>query len=343
MTYVLLACHAVLVGVFVLSVRGKLRTSETLAADVAAFRIVPERLSWAAASATVAAELTAAVLLAVPGAGRGGFLLSAALLLVFTAVIVQALIRRLNVPCPCFGASTAPVGKRHVLRNAVFLGFAVFGAWQDGQAGHPSLLRERTAMPYVVAALVLVGGVACLNLVLTFAMIRAAKGQPAPTALGPVPGPPGPTSGPGHATKPNNALPAELVPGSAVEPFTARATDGSEVDWSQMDTDGMLVGFFSTACASCRMKVPEFVGNVAVRRLGRGRALALVVGDPAEMGDSVATLAEACQVVVEDVDGPVATAFGGVHSFPRFVVFDAEGRITASSPVMWELPEAVRA
>lgn len=53
--------------------------------------------------------------------------LAAAVLLVFTAVLVWAQARR--VPCPCFGggASDRPVGPPAIVRNGVLLGLAVLG------------------------------------------------------------------------------------------------------------------------------------------------------------------------------------------------------------------------
>jgi hypothetical protein len=51
--------------------------------------------------------------------------LAAALLLVFTGVLVRAEVR--HVPCPCFGSgsSARPVGSLAIVRNGVLLALAV--------------------------------------------------------------------------------------------------------------------------------------------------------------------------------------------------------------------------
>ena len=182
-------------------------------------------------------------------------------------------------------------------------------------------------MPFVVAALVLIGAVALLDLLLTFAVIRrlktyepAAEGQPA--------------SGPRPETIPE---------GLAVADFTAATVDGSTLTWSAGDHDDMLFGFFSTSCSSCWRKVPEFIGTAGFRQLGRQQVVAVVVGDAAEVPDSVAALRQIGRVVVEELGGPVASAFGGVNGFPRFVLTDGQGRVAASSAVPQDLAQAVYA
>lgn len=75
----------------------------------------------------VTVEVAIVVLLAVPVTARVGAALAALALLGFTAVIVAALRRGSLAACRCFGASTVPLGRRHVLRNGLLrlIGFRV--------------------------------------------------------------------------------------------------------------------------------------------------------------------------------------------------------------------------
>jgi hypothetical protein len=77
------------------------------------------------ALAVVTAEAAAALLLVI--APRAGFLAAAALLAGFTLVLGRPLRRGQPVACRCFGASDAPVGVRHLVRNALLLLVAVGG------------------------------------------------------------------------------------------------------------------------------------------------------------------------------------------------------------------------
>lgn len=68
----------------------------------------------------VEAVVAAAILL--PWTALGAVLLALTLLLVFTGTVVQLLRRGEHPACSCFGAaSTAPIGRRTVIRNAVLI------------------------------------------------------------------------------------------------------------------------------------------------------------------------------------------------------------------------------
>ncbi|MEV6398955.1 MauE/DoxX family redox-associated membrane protein [Streptomyces sp. NPDC051907] len=126
MIYLLFACRVLLVGVFLVAVAGKLRgraAFDEFAASIRAMRLLPRRLAAPAAAAVAATEAAVVVLLAWPAAVPAGFALAAALLIVFTAGIALALRRGRREPCRCFGASAAPLGPVHVVRN-LFLALA---------------------------------------------------------------------------------------------------------------------------------------------------------------------------------------------------------------------------
>src|SRR6266511_1544259 len=95
-------------------------------------------------------------------------------------------------------------------------------------------------MPYLVAAIVLLGAVCTVNLILTLALIRRLREQAG--------GPPGP----------RQPLPKVIVGiGERPAEFTAATTEGEPIDRDAVA--GGLVGFFSPQCSPCRERVPEFM------------------------------------------------------------------------------------
>jgi hypothetical protein len=136
--YVIVACRCAVGLVFVVAVAGKVRGGvDAFAGSVRA--LLPgvrhhRRLGYT----VVAAEAAVPVLLAMPGTARAGAGWAAAVLLAFTAAIVAALRRGPGVPCRCFGDATVPLGRRHVLRNALLLAAAAGAAFPVPVAGHPA-------------------------------------------------------------------------------------------------------------------------------------------------------------------------------------------------------------
>ena len=90
------------------------------------------------ALAVLAAEMAVIVLIVlggiVPGTVllRAGFLLALGLLVLFTAVLISALARRLSTSCACFGATTKLVSGWDVVRNGGLLLCAGAGYWSVG-------------------------------------------------------------------------------------------------------------------------------------------------------------------------------------------------------------------
>jgi hypothetical protein len=128
--------------VLLLSLVSKVRSAADYAefvASVPAFGL-PARWTRLFAVATVVAEfsITAVLLLAsvlmVVGVGVGrwvagaGLVLSVGLFGVLTAAVWRAVARRSGAVCRCFGPARTVLGYRHVVRNAMLLLVAVFGA-----------------------------------------------------------------------------------------------------------------------------------------------------------------------------------------------------------------------
>lgn len=166
-------------------------------------------------------------------------------------------------------------------------------------------------MPYVVAALVLVGSLALLNLLLTFGLVRRVREQAG--LLSDLAG--------GLTAAPDGELARPV--GSPVEPFRTEAVDGTPLDNAWFDRP-TLVGFFSPGCESCAELIPRFVAAAATTR-----ALAVVEPAPVDDGDYRAALAGAATVVAGEPARAVVDAFG-VLGFPTACLVDATGVVTAT-------------
>ena len=91
---------------------------------------------------------------------RAGFLLALGLLVLFTAVLISALARRLGTSCACFGATTKPVSGWDVARNGGLLLCAGTGYWSavaPPAALPPLPLAEWGLVAIVAVIFVLIG------------------------------------------------------------------------------------------------------------------------------------------------------------------------------------------
>jgi hypothetical protein len=96
-----------------------------------------------------------------------------------------------------------------------------------------------------------------------------------------------------------------------------------------------LVGFFAHRCPPCKEWVPRFVQAAETMPGGRDRTLAIVAGSDADAAADpaglVSQLGAVATVVTEDLDGPVAQAFG-VHGYPTMYRLAPDGTISAADP-----------
>jgi hypothetical protein len=105
----------------------------------------------------IAGELAVPVLLVVPGTAGIGLGVAIVLLTVFGVGIAAATRRGLRTSCRCFGSSSTPLGRRHLVRNALLVAAAAtglaFGPERVGQAD-PSALAVAGAAAVILAVLV---------------------------------------------------------------------------------------------------------------------------------------------------------------------------------------------
>lgn len=121
-------CRAALTVVFALAMTSKLRgrrAFDQLVRALADFGVPAPLVGAPMAALVILGEAIAvAALVAWPMVGYG---VAAALLLGFAAGIAAVLARGATVRCRCFGASDAPLGAAHLVRNLVLIGLAAVG------------------------------------------------------------------------------------------------------------------------------------------------------------------------------------------------------------------------
>ncbi|GGP15646.1 hypothetical protein LDL08_37140 [Nonomuraea glycinis] len=152
-------------------------------------------------------------------------------------------------------------------------------------------------MPFMIAAVVLVGVLCLVNLLLTFAVLRRLREHT--TELERLAGEP--------RTLPFD--PSFLV-GRTLPATATRAVPSPR-----------LVGFFDADCGSCHEHAPKFAAEARP-----GTSLAFVTGTGRQLQNLVDVVGEASAVVVAEEAAAVAADLG-IQTFPMFLRVDAEGRI----------------
>ncbi|WP_433205956.1 TlpA disulfide reductase family protein [Dactylosporangium sp. CS-047395] len=112
--------------------------------------------------------------------------------------------------------------------------------------------------------------------------------------------------------------------GARVADFTASTVDDRPVSRAAL-SGTTLFGFFSPDCPACHERLGDFRATAARHP---GDAYAVVVRDGGDL-PTVLTALAGTPVILEDPEGPVATAFG-VRGFPAFVLVDDEGLVESS-------------
>ncbi|MFG3556707.1 TlpA disulfide reductase family protein [Micromonospora sp. NPDC047557] len=163
-------------------------------------------------------------------------------------------------------------------------------------------------MPFLIAAVVLVGLLCVLDLVLTLGVLRRLREH---SDL---------LTDPGRAT----TDPAQSRVGETVGDFRTTTVHGEPVSGDTLP-DGTVVAFFTPGCEPCERELPRFATHARSVPAGRDAVLAVIVGAPQEAREYVAVLASVARVVVEDPLGPVAAAFN-TTAFPTLLRIGRDGQ-----------------
>ncbi|KXK58312.1 hypothetical protein AWW66_30475 [Micromonospora rosaria] len=166
-------------------------------------------------------------------------------------------------------------------------------------------------MPVLVAALVLVGLIATVNLVLTLGVVKRLREH-------------------GELLTTLGGGPASLLAGEEVGEFATVTVDDRPLDRTSLNGE-TIVGFFSPTCQPCQEKLPKFIDYARTRAGGARQALAVVVGDAEQGADFVSRLSPVARVVLETSDGPMSSAFR-TRAFPTVLMVapDDEGRLVVT-------------
>jgi peroxiredoxin len=179
-------------------------------------------------------------------------------------------------------------------------------------------------MPYLVAAVVLASALGTLNLLLTLAVIRRLREH---TEL--------------LARRGADAGSGIIEAGQTPADFAVTDTDDGVVRREDLGGD-VLVAFFSPDCRACAEALPRFVTQSVEFPGGRNQVLAVVTGDGPDVPELADRLTSVARVVVDGVDGGLATAFQA-RAFPSWCLLDATGTVARSGSGWTELPVPVAA
>lgn len=156
-----LACRMMLGTVFAVSVFSKVRSEaawRSFRSWLTTLPLAPLRWRWAP-PLLAAAEVAVLVLVAVPALALAGLVAGSLLCLCLTLGLMLAERRGARQPCRCFGASSEPLGRHQVARNALLVVIALVGV--GGCAAASNALTSDATI-----ALALLGGLASALLVI---------------------------------------------------------------------------------------------------------------------------------------------------------------------------------
>jgi len=176
-------------------------------------------------------------------------------------------------------------------------------------------------MPYLLAAVVLVGAVGMLNLILMLGVLRRLREHGELLAR--------PGSGGSGA---DSGL---LAAGETIGEFRTRTVDGGAISHDDLTRD-MVVAFFSPHCQPCKDLLPTFV-EYAGHAGGRGRIVAVVSGDRSETADMATALVPVARVLTDDDARPLVGAFS-TTGYPAIYVMGENGIVAGSGHSMSVLP-----
>ncbi|WP_157979609.1 MauE/DoxX family redox-associated membrane protein [Kribbella monticola] len=134
MEYLTVASQALLTAVFGWAAIAKLRGFATFRQSVRTLGLLPNRYAGVVATGIVATESGCA--LAVPLSAAVGLIACLCLLTLFCVGIVVLLMRGVSANCACFGATGAPLGRKHLVRNGLLAAIAL-GGLLTNTAGDP--------------------------------------------------------------------------------------------------------------------------------------------------------------------------------------------------------------
>jgi hypothetical protein len=128
--------------------------------------------------------------------------------------------------------------------------------------------------------------------------------------------------------------------GTPVPPIAVTTVDGSLVTGDDLSVGDFYVGYFTPNCAPCQERLPEF-GRFA-REVGPDRVLIVVGASSHDEGlRFVGAHAGDARVVIEEYEGPLATAFG-ISRTPTMLMLE-NGVVRRNAAIIGQLRTPVPA
>jgi hypothetical protein len=176
-------------------------------------------------------------------------------------------------------------------------------------------------LPYLTAAVVLVGIVAIAALLLVIALARRIRELS--ESVG----------GLGSRQQPSTY---ELPPGSRPTYFRAEAISGGTVSLDALSGGRALVGFFLAGCVPCDRQIPAFADLARTIPGGPSQVVAVVSGRQEKAVKLAGQLDGIASVVLENPgagEGSLSHAFS-VSSWPSYYLIGSEGTVESSAGSM---------
>ena len=165
-------------------------------------------------------------------------------------------------------------------------------------------------MPFLIAAVVLVGAIATLNLLLTVGVIRRLRE---------------------HTTQLANVGSGGMPPGPGVgdeiNEFATTAIDETPVSDKDL-SNFALVSVMSPGCGPCEEKLPKLVALLEEGHLQKKSVLAVIAGNEEDAVPMITALRDLAVVVREDSGTGAVQDATGIRSYPT--MFTASGGKFAS-------------
>jgi hypothetical protein len=295
------ACRLYILVVLFAAAAGKARALGRFAGSLEALVHVPARWSRSAAATLAALEfLVALALLAGGAATHLGMAVALGLFLVFTAVLLVALVQGQTVSCNCFGEGGHPLSAWDLVRNGLLL--AACAAWF--LIGPPE-----AALPLGARLLLLGAAVGACLLSMNLRKLASLVRRPGPA-------------------EPPPTLPL----GQAVPAFEGQVrASGRRMNSAELAGQAAVLLFLSNGCPKCRGTVPELLHILPSIR-GAGIGLWLV---PADSRHDVSTMLEGSALLehVLDLEPSVRDRLNPWRAAPFYIFIDHQMVVVASGQI----------
>lgn len=181
-------------------------------------------------------------------------------------------------------------------------------------------------MPFIVAAVVLVGALCAVDLLLTFAVLRRLREHTGELAR----------LADGHSA---SGPDLSHVVGQDLPDFSATSVAGALVSREVVAGSVELVGFFVPGCGPCHAQAPVFADRA--RDLPVGRTLAVVAGTGPDADDLVKLFSEVTEVLLDPAGSDLIKGLG-IGVFPTFARLGADGAVVDAAVSIDGLKEPSR-